>query len=96
MRTEVKEVDGIDWKDGAVCNATWRGPLLADVLETAGITIEGEAHVCFTCLKTDVQDDQYYGSSVPLSRCLDRSLKVILALEVGFLSTWRIRQKLTN
>lgn len=88
MRTKVKEVDGLDWNDGAVCNCTWRGPLLADVLARARPTIalqdeQGrQGHVHFSCYQTDVQDDDYYGSSVPLARCLDRSKKVILALDV--------------
>lgn len=84
MRTEMKEVDGIDWNDGAVCNCVWRGPLLADILARAGVQIQdlGSAHVAFSCLKTECQDDTYYGSSVALSRCLDRSKKVMVALEV--------------
>jgi hypothetical protein len=83
MRTVVKEVDGLDWNDGAVCNCTWSGPLLADVLESAGLEIRSEdGHVCFDCWQTDVQDDDYYGASIPLTRCMDRSKKIILALEV--------------
>jgi sulfite oxidase len=82
MRTKVKEVDGIDWKDGAVCNCSWRGPLLADVLAKTDITLEGEVHIAFNCFVTDCQDDRYYGSSLPLSRCMDKSKKVILAVDV--------------
>lgn len=82
MRTELKEVDGIDWNDGAVCNCTWSGPLLADVLAKAGVAIEGDAHVAFSCLKTDCQQDRYYGSSICLKRCMDSTKKVILALDV--------------
>jgi sulfite oxidase len=83
MRTELKEVSGIDWNDGACCNCIWRGPLLADVLAEAGITLSGDGHVCFDCSITDTQDDDYYGASVPLSRCLDPTKRAILALEVG-------------
>lgn len=84
MRTVVKEVDGLDWNDGAVCNCTWSGPLLADVLESAGLEIRSEdGHVCFDCWQTDVQDDDYYGASIPLTRCMDRSKKIILALEMN-------------
>lgn len=35
MRTEIKEVEGIDWFDGAVMNCKWRGPRLRDVLMDA-------------------------------------------------------------
>ncbi|KAF8253032.1 molybdopterin binding oxidoreductase [Wilcoxina mikolae CBS 423.85] len=84
MRTKVKEVDGIDWNDGAVCNCTWRGPLLSDILTHAGLTIPAESgHVHFNCFQTDVQDDDYYGASIPLSRCLDKSKQVILALDMN-------------
>lgn len=83
MRTELREVDGIDWNDGACCNAIWEGPLLADVLARANPTIKyEEGHVCFDSHKTKVQDDEYYGVSVPLARCMDPSRKAILALKV--------------
>lgn len=38
MRTMLKEVEGIDWGDGAIMNCTWRGPRVRDVLERAGIS----------------------------------------------------------
>jgi sulfite oxidase len=83
MRTKVKEVDGLDWKDGAVCNGIWRGPLLSDILTRSGLTVSPEnGHVHFNCFQTAVQDDTHYGSSIPLSRCLDKSKNVILALDV--------------
>jgi len=37
MRTFLKEVDGIDWGDGAVMNWRWRGPRLRDVLLKVGV-----------------------------------------------------------
>lgn len=37
MRSRVAEVQGIDWKDGAVMNCRWEGPRLRDVLRRAGI-----------------------------------------------------------
>ncbi|KAA8911316.1 Oxidoreductase, molybdopterin-binding domain-containing protein [Sphaerosporella brunnea] len=83
MRTKVKEVDGIDWNDGAVCNCTWRGPLLADILAKANISMEGNVHVAFNCFQADCQDDTFYGSSIPLERCMDKSKQVILALEMN-------------
>ena len=78
-------MDGIDWKDGAVCNCRWSGPLLADVLAHCGLTLprDADAHVTFNCHQTDVQDDEFYGSSIPLSRCLDPSKKVLLALDMN-------------
>ncbi|KAI0016252.1 molybdopterin binding oxidoreductase [Xylariomycetidae sp. FL0641] len=90
MRTVVKEVDGINWFDAAVMNCRWRGPLLRDVLARAEIdlgttediaTAEGEAHVEFASYKVECQDDTWYGASIPLSRALDPSREVVLALE---------------
>ncbi|KAL7276256.1 hypothetical protein RUND412_000763 [Rhizina undulata] len=82
MRTKFKEVDGINWKDGAVCNCIWRGPLLADILKKARPTL-AEAHVEFSCFQLRCQDDEYYAGSVSLSRCLDLDKQAILALDMN-------------
>jgi Mo-co oxidoreductase dimerisation domain/Oxidoreductase molybdopterin binding domain len=37
MRTRLKEVQGINWFDGAVMNCRWEGPLVRDVLLRAGV-----------------------------------------------------------
>lgn len=87
MRTKLKEVNGIDWFDGAVMNCKWRGPLLRDVLTKAGIDVAEErwkdAHVAFACFQTPCQDDEWYGASIPLSRAMDPASSVILALEMN-------------
>jgi sulfite oxidase len=85
MRTKIKEVDGINWKDGAVCNCIWSGPLLCDVLSKVGVTSGGvDTQVAFSCHAMDCEDDKYYGGSITLSRCMDPKRKVILALNVCF------------
>ncbi|KAF2201034.1 putative sulfite oxidase [Delitschia confertaspora ATCC 74209] len=85
MRTKLKEVNGIDWFDGAVMNCKWKGPLLKDVLEMAMVDVkkgeEGKAHVQFACRQTECQDDGWYGASVPMERCLRADAEIILALE---------------
>lgn len=87
MRTKLKEVCGIDWFDGAVMNCKWSGPLLADVLEKAGLNIEQgklkDAHVAFACHQTLCQDDVFYGASIPLARALDRNNSIMLALDMN-------------
>ena len=86
MRTFIKEVSGLDWGDGAVMNCRWRGPRLSDVLTKAGLQIpreDGNHHVAFACYKTEVQDDTWYGGSIALSRAIDPSAEVILALEMN-------------
>lgn len=102
MRTRIKEVQGIDWFDGAVMNCLWEGPRLVDVLHQAGIkysdsntrdtkttdkddqtTTQQPQHVHFSCHATPVQNDEYYGGSIPLSRALDPSMDIILALRMN-------------
>ena len=84
MRTFLKEVNGIDWGDGAVMNCKWTGPKLKDVLDSAGINVQNPkgAHVAFACYKTKVQDSDWYGGSIELHRALRDSADVLIALEV--------------
>ena len=86
MRTFLKEVDGVDWGDGAVMNCQWRGPRLRDVLLKAGVKdgSQQQGHVAFACYHTEVQDDSWYGGSIELERGLSEEGEVILALEVRF------------
>ncbi|KIV81673.1 hypothetical protein PV11_03842 [Exophiala sideris] len=89
MRSRVKEVSGIDWGDGAVMNAEWTGPLVRDVLIHAGLGQQNHStgyeglHVQMECNATKVQDDEWYGSSVPLSVVMDEDREVVLALEMN-------------
>jgi len=85
MRTLLKEVDGIDWGDGAVMNCQWRGPRLRDVLNKAGVSDHNmeKTHVAFACHQTHCQDDSWYGGSISLSRALSEDAEVILALEMN-------------
>lgn len=96
MRSRLKEVSGIDWGDGAVMNAEWTGPLLRDVLIQAGIRVIGGGggkgngngtgyeglHVQMECNATKVQDDDWYGGSIPLGIAMDADREVLLALSV--------------
>ena len=81
MRIALKEVDGVDWGDGAVMNCTWTGPRLCDILSTAGVKHGNNVHVAFACYQTDCQDDSWYGGSIPLERAMKRDADVILALK---------------
>ncbi|KAI9857042.1 MAG: hypothetical protein M1813_008648 [Trichoglossum hirsutum] len=87
MRTLLKEVDGIDWCDGAVMNVRWRGPRLRDVLNRAGVAIDGDerkrAHIAFACFQTKCQDDEWYGGSIELERGISAEGEVILALDMN-------------
>ncbi|KAJ4293469.1 hypothetical protein N0V90_008752 [Kalmusia sp. IMI 367209] len=87
MRTKLKEVNGIDWFDGAVMNCSWTGPLLSSVLAPASIAVPQskwkDAHIAFACFQTPTQEDEWYGASVPLSRVMDLSCGIILALQMN-------------
>lgn len=84
MRTQLKEVQGIDWLDGAVMNCKWGGPRLRDVLIAAGVDVQDTKRrfVAFECYQVECQDDTWFGSSVELERCMSVEDEVILALEV--------------
>ncbi|KAI9880875.1 MAG: hypothetical protein M1830_010470 [Pleopsidium flavum] len=85
MRTLLKEVDGIDWGDGAVMNCTWKGPRLRDILVRAGVNSSDQkkAHVAFACFQVKCQDDDWYGGSIELERAMRIEGDVIIALEMN-------------
>lgn len=96
MRTLLKEVNGIDWGDGAVMNCRWKGPKLKDVLNDAGIKVHDlkGVHVAFACYKTHVQGSEWYGGSIELDRALRDSADVLIALEVFLLCLRILRWRL--
>ncbi|KAG9605791.1 sulfite oxidase-like protein, partial [Aureobasidium melanogenum] len=85
MRTAIKEVQGIDWFDGAVMNCKWRGPRLKDILEKAQVILskEEKGHVAFASHAQPCQEDEWYGASIDLARALEEDKDVILALEMN-------------
>ncbi|KAE8132704.1 Oxidoreductase, molybdopterin-binding domain-containing protein [Aspergillus pseudotamarii] len=85
MRTLLKEVQGIDWGDAAVMNCKWKGPRLSDVLRRAGVTsnLNQGLYVAFSCYQVQCQEDDWFGSSVELKRCLDEDMDAILAWEMN-------------
>lgn len=92
MRTEIKEVEGIDWGDAAVMNCMWTGVRLHDVLKAVEFDFETSidwrtnsdaAHAQFACYQTETQEDTWYGGSIPLSRAMDPKADVLLAMEMN-------------
>ncbi|KAK5200832.1 hypothetical protein LTR16_004733 [Cryomyces antarcticus] len=85
MRILLKEVQGIDWFDGAVMNCRWRGLRLRDVLQKAGVAVSDgqDAHVAFACFQTPCQEDSWYGGSIELERAMREDADVVLALEMN-------------
>ncbi len=84
MRTLLKEVQGIDWEDGAIMNCVWKGPRLKDVLIEAGVEMDDykAGHVEFACHQVTCQQDGWYGASLELERVMNDDADILLALEV--------------
>lgn len=87
MRTTIKEVQGIDWFDGAVMNCKWTGPRLRDVLLKAGINLSEEeqkkAQVEFACHQNPSPEEDWFGTSIPLGKAMAEESDVIIALQVS-------------
>ncbi|GAB1732698.1 hypothetical protein NU195Hw_g8668t1 [Hortaea werneckii] len=83
MRTKLREVQGLNWQDGAIMNCRWTGPRLRDILARAGIALsaseQATAHVAFACYTAPCEDESWYGASIPLSRALREDGQVLLA-----------------
>ncbi|GAA5895938.1 hypothetical protein JCM5296_003151 [Sporobolomyces johnsonii] len=87
---EEKEVEGLKWGGSAICNARFSGPLLREVLESAGITLEtlrsqsksDQLHLHFETTQ-NCEDDLFYGSSIPIEMALDPERPVMLAYEMN-------------
>lgn len=90
MRTRIKEVQGIDWFDGAIMNCRWDGPRLRDILLRAGVRYDREEnrndgkeyHVQFASHSQKTSEEDWYGGSIPLDRALAADKDVILAVKV--------------
>ncbi|KZS94277.1 hypothetical protein SISNIDRAFT_454013 [Sistotremastrum niveocremeum HHB9708] len=79
-----KEVSGVGWGDGVVCNAKWSGVYLRDVLLKAGVDPSAKAgFVCFESDFTSTQDDSFYGGSISLVRAMDKDADVLLATHMN-------------
>ena len=69
--SRIKPVKGVQWREGAIGNAKWRGARLSDLLKKAGVR-ESAKHVWFEGL--DAVDDGgktfAFGGSIPLEKAL--------------------------
>lgn len=74
--SRIKPVKGVQWREGAIGNAKWRGARLSDLLKKAGVR-DSAKHVWFEGL--DSVDDGgktfAFGGSIPLEKALlDRNV----------------------
>lgn len=67
--SRIKPVKGVQWREGAIGNAKWRGARLSDVLKKAGLR-ESAKHVWFEGLDTveDGGKSFAFGGSIPLEK----------------------------
>ena len=92
MRTRIKDVAGVDWFDAAVMNCVFEGPRVRDVLLAAGVRdneplhdqVERK-HVQFANNGGKVQEDDWYGGSIPFQRAMSPDMDAMLALKVCLL-----------
>lgn len=78
-----QKVCGINWGEGAICNARWAGARLRDVLSRAGVSPSPGLYANFLSCVTPSQDDaRGYGASIPLEKALDAQGDVLVAYEV--------------
>lgn len=70
--SQIKEIAGVQWQEGAIGNAYWQGIALADVLKQAELR-EGAKHVWFEGLDPIKEKDGSvapFGGSIPLEKAL--------------------------
>lgn len=79
---ELKPVRGVAWGDAVIANCVWGGVRLSDLLSYAKIQLHPHNHVCFASHISTCQDDDYYGSSIPLEKAIDSEGDVLVAYEV--------------
>ena len=80
-------VQGLSWGQCAISTARWKGVLLADILEYAGISYKdcrakGLVHLRVEGLDAG-PDGVGTGASIPLERAFDRSASVLVAFEMN-------------
>lgn len=78
-------VEGILWGEAAIANVIWGGVLLRDLLLRAGIAKTGGdegLHVCFASHAAACQEENWFGSSVPLAKALSDEGDALVAYEV--------------
>ncbi|BFZ57355.1 hypothetical protein PYCC9005_004407 [Savitreella phatthalungensis] len=82
----IRRSKGFDWGPGAVSNVYWKGPLLKDVLEAAGIIPKqrSKADRLFIHFEgADELQEGRYATSIPLEHALDPCNDVLLAHEMN-------------
>lgn len=80
---ELKPVRGVAWADAVIANCVWGGVRLSDLLNYAKIQPHPHDHVSFASHISTCQDDDYYGSSIPLEKAIYPEGDVLVAYEMN-------------
>ncbi|EKM58405.1 uncharacterized protein PHACADRAFT_252697 [Phanerochaete carnosa HHB-10118-sp] len=87
-----KPVEGVLWGQALIANVRWGGVRLRDLLLAAGICDppgkEGTMYACFASHVTTCEEDDWYGSSVPLEKVLSEDGDALLAYEMNGKLLW--------
>jgi sulfite oxidase len=79
------DVEGILWGEAAIANVKWGGVRLNDLLHRAGVAkteTREDLHVCFASHAAVCEEEDWFGSSVPLSKALSDEGDALVAYEV--------------
>jgi nitrate reductase (NAD(P)H) len=81
----IRRSKGFNWGAGAVSCAYWKGPLLRDVLLSAGIhrDLDEETRYWVNFEGADELSEGRYATSIPLDYAMDKNNDVILAYEMN-------------
>lgn len=88
--SEIKDVDGILWGDGAIANARWTDVALQDVLDHAGLFKDLDTtgmHVCFASY-AEVCENNEIGTDHPSLSTRLWTLMVTSYLHSRYVLTW--------
>ncbi|KAI0058185.1 molybdopterin binding oxidoreductase [Artomyces pyxidatus] len=78
-----QDVQGIKWGEGTIANVAWTGVRLRDVLLEAGVKLGDGMHVCFSSHVSQVEEDSWFGGSIPLEKAMDEDGDVLIAYSMN-------------
>lgn len=80
-----RDVEGLMWDEGTICNVKWGGVRMRDLLLRAGVR-EGcnaeDLHLCFASHVAECEESDWFGGSISLKKAMDLEGDVLLAYEV--------------
>ncbi|TFK50008.1 molybdopterin binding oxidoreductase [Heliocybe sulcata] len=78
-----RNVDGVKWNEGVICNVKWAGVSMRQLLLAAGVRTQSGLHLCMGSHVVACSDDNWFGTSIPLDKAMDEEGDVILAYEMN-------------